>query len=205
MSNCDNKIAVSIASNTCDPVTKGVKPLGYICNFEDVDHASMTKTTGKNSFSEFKLKTGAKLYKVYQEGKNPYNGATSEAQVSDYRTTWNKSLPLVIFQNGADVTANIIDKLANGKFVVIVENAFAGTNGDNVFEIFGYETGLMMSEGNNNKYDENYGGGWSVTMQEQNAPTSALYILGTDVATTRAALEAMVTPTTSGSSSSDVA
>lgn len=202
--NCDSKIAVSITQSGCNPVAKGLKSIGYICNFDDIDHANCTRTDGSNLFTNFALKGTAKLYKIYQAGKTPFSGATSEAQVGNYRTTWNKTLPIVILSNGADVTQNIIDKLANGKYCAIVENAYAGTNGDNVFEFVGIETGLVISEGNNEKYNEDYGGGWSLTMQEENAPTSALYLLKSDgIDATRTFLEGLVaTTTTSGTSSS---
>lgn len=198
MSNCDSKLAVNVVYDACHPATKGLKPLGYLANFEDVDHAAMTQTDNGNIYKELKLKEGAKLYKIYQAGKTPFSGATSEAQVSTFRTTWNKTLPIVILNSGADVANNIIDKIANGRFVAIVENAFAGVNGDNTFEFYGLESGLTLSEGNNEKWNEEYGGGWSLTLVEENAPSSGLYLLAeaagqkTAVQTTREALEALV-------------
>ena len=180
--NCDSKIAVNVTYDACNPATKGLKPIGYLANFEDIDHTAMMAESNlvagyKNLFKDCKLKSGARLVKIYQSGKTPFSGANTEAQEGTYRTTWNKTLPIVILDNGADVTHNIVDKLANGKFVAIVENAFPGRNGDNAFEIVGLETGLALSEGNAEKYNEDFGGGWSLTLQEQNAPKSGLYIL----------------------------
>lgn len=190
MSNsCDTKIAASITFDGCNPASKGLKSIGYLANFDDVNHAEMSSLKSNNLYTDFILNDGAKLYKIYQAGKTPFTGANTEAQVGNYRTTWNKSLPFIILDNGADVTSNIIDKIANGKFVAVVENAFAGKNGDNSFEIVGLETGLALTEGNAEKYNEDYGGGWSLTLQEQNAPTSGLYVLKTDTETTRALLE----------------
>lgn len=187
MSNCDFKIATSIMEDACNPVKKGLKKLGYIANFEDI---TFTRESGTNKYSGFTLKTGANLYQIYQSGKSPFTGKTSELQAGDYRNTWNKTVPFVILNSGEDVSHNIIDKLANGKFVVILENNFAGTSNDNLFEVVGSETGLCASEGNNEAYNESYGGGWSMTLVEENAPSSALYLLDTDEATTRADIEA---------------
>ena len=191
MSNCDSKLSANITYDACNPASKGMKPLGWIANFEDVNHTSTraSRSEGSNLFTDFVLAEGAKMYKIYQAGKTPFSGATSEAQVGTYRVTWNKTLPFIILNNGADVTANIIDKLANGKFVAIVENSFSGKDGDNAFEIYGLETGLTLTEGNNEKYNDDYGGGWSLTLVEENAPTSGLYILKTDVDTTRSLLD----------------
>lgn len=194
--NCtDFRLAASIVADACNPATKGIKSIGYIANFDDVDHTAMSGVRDGNLYSDFKLKTGAKLYKIYQAGKKPFNGANAEAQVNDYRTTWNKTLPFVIFDNGADVTENIIDQLANGKFVAVVENAFAGHNGDNTYEIVGLETGLMMSEASAEKYNDDYGGGWSVTMLEENAPSAGLYVLTESVSATKTLLEGLCNAT----------
>lgn len=220
MSNCDAKIAVNITYDACNPATKGLKPIGYLANFEDIDHVAMNLATNlkdgyKNFYKDIKLKDGAHLVKIYQTGKTPFSGANSEAQSGTYRTTWNKSLPIVILDNGADVTQNIVDKLANGKFVAIVENAFSGDGGDNAFEIVGLETGLMLTEGNAEKYNEDYGGGWSLTLQEQNAPKSGVYLLadatGTEgtagyvgaVDATRALLEGYLSDAEAGGSGSE--
>lgn len=199
MANCDSLLAAHIDYDACHPATKGLKPIGYITNFSDVDKASMTKIEGKNSYSNFALVEGKKLYKVFQAGRNPFTGATTEAQVGDYRTTWNKTLPIIILNNGSDVTANIVDKIANGSFVMVVENAHVGTGMDNQFEILGLETGLKLSEGNAEKYNDDYGGGWQLTLVEEDAPTSGIYLEVTasgdnapSSAATRAALDALL-------------
>lgn len=194
MSNCDAKIITNITYDACNPAAKGLKPIGYLANFEDIDHTAMNASSNlvegfKNYYKDIKLKEGAHLIKIFQSGKTPFSGANSEAQVGTYRTTWNKTLPIVILDNGADVTQNIVDKLANGKFVAIVENAFAGDSGDNAFEIVGLETGLALSEGNAEKYNEDYGGGWSLSLVEENAPKSGLYINAGTVDATRTLLE----------------
>lgn len=191
----DFRLAASIVADMCNPATKGAKSLGYIANFDDIDHTAMASSRVGNLYNTFALKEGAKLYKIFQSGKKPFNGAKSDAVVNDYRTTWNKTIPFVIFDNGADVTENIIDQLANGKFVSVVENAFSGHNGDNTYEIVGMETGLMMSEGTAEKYNDDYGGGWYITMMEENAPSAGLYVLDEDVAKTKAMLETLCTAT----------
>lgn len=203
MANCDTQLAAHIDYDACKPATKGLKAIGYIANFADVDKSAMTKITGKNSYSNFALVEGKKLYKVYQAGKNPFTGATTEAQVGDYRTTWNKTIPFILLNNGSDVTANIVDKIANGSFVMVVENAHVGTGFDNQFEIVGLETGLKLTEGNAEKYNDDYGGGWQLTLVEENAPTSGLYLEVTaqgdntpTAAATRASLESLLAPTT---------
>lgn len=207
MNSCDYKIAVNVAYNGCNPATKGLKPIGWLANFEDIDHTAMNAVsnlkspTQRNLFKDIKLKEGAHLVQIYQSGKSPFNGAKKEAVTGTFRNTTNKTLPFVVLDNGADVTQNIIDKLMNGKFVAIVENAFSGHSGDNAFEIIGLETGLTLTESTDEKYNEDFGGGWSIIMMEENAPHSGLFILvepqvqgASAVDATRALLDSYLVP-----------
>lgn len=204
---CDYKIAVNVVYNGCNPATKGLKPIGWLANFEDIDHTAMNavsnlkSTTQRNLFKDIKLKEGTHLVQIYQSGKSPFSGAKKEAATGTFRNTTNKTLPFVVLDNGAEVTQYIIDKLMNGKFVAIVENAFSGHSGDNAFEIIGLETGLTLTECTDEKYNEDFGGGWSITMMEENAPHSGLFILvepqvqgASAVDATRALLDSYLVP-----------
>lgn len=193
MPNCDFKIVASIDYNCEHPVTKGLKPIGWIGNYDDLDLSNSTRDSNNpNLFTKIALKTGAKLFTIYQAGKAPFSGTIKEFQEGTYRNTWNKTVPFVILDNGADITENIVDPLANGKFFMVIENTYQGAALDNAFEIVGLETGMAMSAGTDEKWNEDFGGGWSLTMVETNAPSSGIYLLDTDVATTRAGLAALV-------------
>ena len=72
-------------------------------------------------------------------------------------------------------------------------NVFAGTDSKNKFEVYGFEQGLKMSAGTRDLNSDDTDGGWSVTLQEQNAPSSGLFLFSTDETTTRALLTALET------------
>ena len=100
---------------------------------------------------------------------------------------------LVVLDNGPDVCANVIDGLANGEFVVILENKFKGLNkeenpGDAAFQVYGWYQGLKPAELSNDKYSEETDGGWLVSLQEAKVPKSALFLFKTDYETTAAAV-----------------
>ena len=96
-----------------------------------------------------------------------------------------------MLNSGPDVSKNIIDQLANGRFVFIFENKYAGTDGKNTFEIYGLEQGLTASEMTNDKYSEDTDGGWAVTLVEENAPSSGIFFFTESLAATRAALKSL--------------
>lgn len=187
---CDNLLSANIGYDCADPVVKGLRAMGYLCNYDDVDKDAVEITD--NVISSFALKSGKKAYRIAVPNTTPFNGTKTSMVAGTYRNTFDKTVQFVILDNGKDVTGKIIDKLANGKFVAILENEYS-KGGDNAFEVYGYEQGLKASALENDKYSADTEGGWMVTMTETQAPRSGIYFLSDDIEQTRSALEAMVT------------
>lgn len=191
---CDFKLAQDIGGSCANPQVPGMKNNGYIMNFDDIDWDALTKTD--NIVSALTLLTGGKkAYKVVVPGSTPFTGTQTALATSTYRNKFNKTVSLVVLNSGPDVAKNIIDPLANGRYVVILENKFQGTDKKNTFEIFGLETGLTATEITNEKYSEETDGGWAVTLQEANAPSSGIFYYNTSIAASRTALESLLTAT----------
>lgn len=191
MAECDFKIAKSIEFDCTNMSEKGVEKKGYIVNYADVLKASCGRSG--NLLSSIALATGAKGYKIIVPEGTPFNGTLIEAVVGTYKTKWNKTVAFVVLDSGPDVSHDIIDKLANGKFVIILENVFAGTDSKNKFEVYGFEQGLKMTAGTRDLNSDDTDGGWSVTLQEQNAPSSGLFLFSESEQATRTLLEALGT------------
>lgn len=198
MGACDFKIAKSIEFDCANMSEKGVEKIGYIMNYADVVKASCNRTG--NILAALALADGAHGYKIIVPEGTPFNGTLIEAVVGTYKTKWNKTVAFVVLDSGPDVCKDIIDKLANGKFVIVLENVFAGTDSKNKFEVYGFEQGLKMTAGTRDLNSDDTDGGWSVTLQEQNAPSSGIFLFDTDETTTRALLTALetVTPAQNG-------
>ena len=104
---------------------------------------------------------------------------------------------MVVLANDPDVCADVIDGLANGEFVVILENKAKSLDkeenpGDSAYQIYGYYQGLKAAEFSNDKYSEETEGGWSISLQETKVPKSALFFYKTSYETTKAAVDALV-------------
>lgn len=69
----------------------------------------------------------------------------------------------------------------------------AATDGEAEYQIYGYDQGLVASAGENDKWSEDTDGGWLMTMQEQRAPRSAMFLWNTDSETTAAQYESLST------------
>lgn len=194
---CDDILKKDISPSCDDPVIQGMEQEGVIMNRADVDFAAtLFNSTRKNVIETLAMKTGKKAYKVVVPGKTPFTGTTTALTTGTYRNSFTNTLALVILANDPDVCADIIDGLANGSYIVILENKYKGLQkeenpGDAAFQVFGYYQGLTATTIENNKYSEDTEGGWTVTLEEQKAPKSALFLYKTSYEATKTAINTL--------------
>ena len=192
MAICDYLISKAISVDCENQSVAGLEPNGLIINRDDIDFSATTFTAqNPNILETLVLKSGKKAYDIIQQGATPFTGVASNLNVGTYRNTWTHDVPIAVLGNDPDIAANIIDKLSNGTFVVILRNVQKGTTGNAEYQVYGYAQGLRASEGVNEKYSEDTDGGWLITLQEQRAPKSAMFFFDTDAATTATAYEAL--------------
>lgn len=103
---------------------------------------------------------------------------------------------MYIPDSGPDVAESIIDPLANGSFLVILENKFKKMQGTPAgaaaFEIYGFYQGLVANAATLDKYSDDTNGGWSFTLQEAGSPKSALYLFAETYAATKTLIETLL-------------
>lgn len=186
---CDFLLASDIAGSCENPQVAGLMNTGYIINYDDIDWDTLGRKG--NIVDVLALVQGKRAYRAYVPGKSPFTGTQAAMAAGTYRNKFTKTAALIVLNSGPEVCAEIIDQLANGKFVFIFENKFKGEDGKNTFEIYGLEQGLSATEMTNEKYSEETDGGWSIKLEETNAPTSGIFFFNTDIATTRAALASL--------------
>lgn len=194
---CDNAIKRDIELNCDDPIVPGLEQEGVIMNRSDIDFSTVAfNTTRKNVIETLAMKSGKKAYKVVVPGSTPYTGTNTALATGTYRNTFTNTVKMVILANDPDVCADIIDGLANGEYVAILENKAKNLQkeenpGDSAFQIYGYYQGLKAAEISNDKYSEETEGGWSVSLQETKVPKSALFYYKTDYDTTKTAIDTL--------------
>ena len=189
---CETLIAQDIAFGCDEMSVRGMEANGVIINREDVDFAScVIDSTNNNIIKQLVLKSGKHGYEVAQLGNTPFTGLVSNLNVGTYRNTWTHDIPLAVLANDPSVCKNIIDALSNGNFVLVLRNKNKGANGDGEYQVFGYHQGCRASAGTNDKYSEDTEGGWLITLQEQNAPKSGMFLWNTDAATTATQYESL--------------
>lgn len=196
---CDEILKKDIVPSCDDPVVPGYEQEGVIMNREEVDFALTTfNATQKNIIETLAMKSGKKAYKVVVPGKTPYTGSKTSLATGTYRNTFTNLLQLVVLDHGPEVCSDIIDGLANGSYVVVLENKYKAMQkeenpGNAAFQVYGYYQGLTATTLENDKYSEDTEGGWLVNLEETKCPKSALFYFKTDYDTTKKALETLVT------------
>lgn len=188
---CDEILKKDISYDCNDPIVPGFEPNGVILNRSEIDFAaSMLDTSRKNVIKTLAMKTKKRGYSVVMPGKKPFNGTKTSMVEGTYRNSFDSEVSIVILNSGPDVSENIIDGLANGSYVLVLENKFKGlqkeTNpGDAAFQVYGWYQGLTASAMENDKYSEDTDGGWLVTLKETKSPKSGMFLFNTDYDTTQ--------------------
>lgn len=189
MNFCDKIGAIDNVTVNCS-LQSGFENLGYIVSRSDVDYASVKygyTASGEEGdvtdypntvVTEFALKSGKKGNFIAQL-KNAFSGSATSFESGDFRNTFTNTLQFKVFDNSPKA-AEVINGLANGEYVIILEQKEKGADGSSAFRIFGLENGLVATAVDNNAYDETLGSGWAIEMQETGASNSALYLFTSD-------------------------
>lgn len=194
MSNlCESLIKAAITASCDNPIMRGMESDGVIINRADIDFGNCTVTG--NTISALVLKSGKVGFPVYQMGNTPFTGTKVTMVAGTYKNKFQNEVVIAVLDNGPDVSAKVIDGLANGTFVVVLRNLHKGEDGKSEYQVFGYYQGLKASAIENDKYSEELDGGWLVTLQESNAPTSGMFFYANSAAATATAYEALTATT----------
>lgn len=197
---CDYFITQGIARECADPMVQGVEAEAIIINRADVDFANVEfNATNPNIISALPLATGKVGYAVYQAGSQPFSGSakTVEAPTATLNGMMTSAIALKIPNNSPEVSANIIDKMLGGEFIVILKNRHknlksATLPGSSTYEIFGFYNGLRLSEGGRELYSDDTNGGWAVTLTETKAPKSALFLYAESLQATEELIDTLL-------------
>lgn len=200
---CAKLVEADIKPSCDNPIVTGVEPIGVIINRADIDFGNILYNgTRKTVVESLPLKIGKKGYAISIPSNTPFAGTDTNIVNGTNSNKFTSNVGFVILNNDPDVTEKIIAGLANGEFVVVVQNKYnnkdkSTTPSDSVHEIYGLEKGLKATTLGNDKYSADTDGGWSVVLTETEHPTPAYWLYDTDYATTAAAFEALTDVATS--------
>lgn len=192
---CEQIIESCISASCKQPIFEGLENEALIINKGQI--ASTTEDGSKVTGIVMKTHKveGQDVdycaYTVQQLGNRPFEGTQSELVTGTYGNKFNHTVVIAIPDNGPEVSENIVDKLANGSFTVIVRNSYVHqtdategfVGGDNKYQIYGLQKGLKATSIVREAWGDN-SGMWIVTLVEENASKSGMFLYVTDETTT---------------------
>lgn len=144
--NCEEKLTAAIEKD-CDNKPKGgIEVNAVFINFDDVDKATST-IDGTNDLLITNLSTlsGTTGYNI--EGIKQINGASFElVKKEESFDAYKHTFSGVILAPSVENKKRLDEIASGGRYVVVVEKKWKGTDQEDAFEVLGWDVGLVISE-----------------------------------------------------------
>lgn len=183
---CLGVISANIDEDCDNPRVIGYEDTAVIVNRSDIDWTSVTyNSSNKRIVERFAVLTGKSPFVIY----NPrladvsFNG-TQTALNADTRH-YTKTLQFYFKGIGGAAAANVVEPLAKGEYVVILQRK--DHIGDGSFQIFGLQNGIYATE----QVQDETTGYWLMTMAIDE-PYAETVLFKTDYATTKTDFDALL-------------
>lgn len=190
---CDRVVTDALLFDCADRPKKGISNArAVIVNFDDIDRAASTEAGA--TVTSLVLKTGAIGYPVqwYKDLASASGEFVPNAEdLEGFKHSW-----LARLANSSAANAERAVELAGGKFIMVYETKYKGTDSLDAFKIAGWEEGLEL-EAMRNATNEQSGSTPYTLATEADAYETYPYnvLLETDYATTLAEFDALFDPT----------
>lgn len=137
-----SKITAGFIVADCDgPAIAGTSGRVVLVSFTDIDRTK--STVANNVISTIVLKSGAKAYEV-DSLPNAVVG-DSPVTVGTYVSTFQHTLAVRIFKK-SEAAKKFVNQLPTARVIAIVENNERGAKGEVKYEVYGWNSGLTMTE-----------------------------------------------------------
>lgn len=202
MSNlCEKLLAGCIGADCDNPVFAGMESKAWIFNKSEIVSFTYDQTN-PNIITDITMKeitpasgsdpaVMAVGYTITQLGKTPFTGTNTALVEGNAANKFTETFNFVVPDN-SPAASMLLDNIANGKFVVVAQNQYTGSDSKGAYQVYGAKKGLVATAMERDAYGEDADGGWAVTLTSENTPNSALFFYKTDAATTLSTLEGLV-------------
>lgn len=137
-----SKIKTGFTNQVCGkPAIAGTTARVILLSYSDVDKSKSTVTD--NVISSLILKAGATGYEVDSLPNATVGSDTINA--GTYLKTHQHNVVVRIFKK-SEAAKKFVNGLTNARVIAIVENNDTGDNGDTKYEVYGWDSGLELTE-----------------------------------------------------------
>ena len=136
------KIAAGLTAAECGKMaTSGTGTKVVLMNYDDIDKASSTVSSGVCTSL---VLAAEKLAYLFESIDKATTGEATFAK-GTYIDSYDHAVTLRIFVKD-QISKNFINSLTNARVVAIVENRATGASGNTKYEVYGWDSGLKLSE-----------------------------------------------------------
>lgn len=136
------KIAAGLTAAECGKMaTAGTGTKVVLMNYDDIDKASSTVSSGVCTSL---VLAADKLAYLFESIDKATTGEATFAK-GTYIDSYDHAVTLRIFIKD-QTSKNFINSLTNARVVAIVENRATGASGNTKYEVYGWDSGLKLSE-----------------------------------------------------------
>lgn len=132
------------------------------------------------------------------DGKNNSNEPSFSLVKKDFAEVYEHIVKFKVFTNNGDDKKEL-ELMAKGRVIAFVENHHLGADGDSAFEIYGLDTGLILSVHTRTVADDATQGAHDLELKSSEKspePHPPASFFKTDFATTKALVDSILVPTT---------
>ena len=183
---CLGVISANIDEDCDNPRVIGYEDTAVIVNRSDIDWTTVVyNSSNKRIVENFQLLKDKKPFVIYNPrlADASFNG-TQTALNADTRH-YTKTLQFYYKGIGGEAAANVVEPLAKGEYVVILQRKDHGGHGS--FQVFGLQNGIYATE----QVQDETTGYWLMTMAIDE-PFAETELFKSDYATAKAAFDALV-------------
>jgi hypothetical protein len=166
----------------CDfPIVGGANDRIFLFNKSDlasVEYFEEDSVINPYLVTDLILNTACKLYKF--EGQNQSVDLRAALVRQRYAAVYDHEVIFKIFDNSPAVKLQI-ERLGRGVVIAVVEKNFKSSTGKGSFEIYGLNSGLILTAAESNASDGDTQGAWNMTLvssefaKEPGLPLTFLY------------------------------
>lgn len=182
------------ASVDCDnPLVAGANDNLMLINYDDLGAIVRDPSNGM-LITSFALKTGKRGY-IF-EGQNNSNEPKSGMIRQRYGVVFDHEVRFKVFSN-SPATKDQLVRLTKGRVVAVVINSHTGTDGNAKYEIYGLQSGLIVSENNRETINAETQGAYDLLLKSSDFAKEGFLpatIYDTDESTTDAIYTALLAP-----------
>ena len=187
------KLTMGATFDCADPLAPRVRQRVLIGSLDDIE--TVTYGATDTLITDITMKSGTQCWAF--DGQKTSISASSELNPTDFAVYYNHIINMIVWDTSS-IQKVSLQGLAGDDSFAIIENANDTSHGDSIFEVFGLERGLNMSQNTRVNGGDDNGGGYGIILNTPESGGGEVQLpkswFSVDYATTLVLVDALLVP-----------